>query len=241
MKTINIRYCFSFADKSQEVFDLRFDLQRLELLGNTPENLPSWTNLDFHQCPNCPLTPQTHPHCPLSTGLVNIVKRFDGILSYNEIHLEVTTAERSVSHNTTAQKGIGSLMGLVIATSGCPHTAFFRPMARFHLPLASKEETIYRATSMYLLAQYFLKREGHNADFDLKGLTNIYKNVQMINIATANRLRAATETDSSINAIIFLDIYAKSLPYVIEKSLEEIRYLFTPFFPHFSFPDSNHK
>jgi hypothetical protein len=32
-----------------------------------------------------------------------------------------------------------------------------KPMARFHLPLASEEETIYRATTMYLLAQYFLR------------------------------------------------------------------------------------
>jgi len=220
---------------------LRLDVQRLELLGNNPENLPPWTNLDFHQCPNCPLTPQTHPHCPLATSLVNIVKRFESTLSYDEIHLEVVTEERSVFHDTTAQKGIGSLMGLVIATSACPHTAFFKPMARFHLPLANKEETIYRATSMYLLAQYFLKKQGHNADFDLKGLTKIYKNVQTINIAIANRLRAATETDSSVNALIFLDIFAKSLPYIIEESLEEIRHLFTPFFPPFSFPDLTRK
>ena len=57
-----------------------------------------------------------------------------------------------------------------MATSGCPHMDFFKPMARFHLPLANAEETVYRATSMYLLAQYFLQREGKEADMELEGL-----------------------------------------------------------------------
>ena len=43
-------------------------------------------------------------------------------------------------------------------------------MAQFHLPLANDSETIYRAASMYLLAQYFLKREGRDADLEIEGL-----------------------------------------------------------------------
>ena len=120
-------------------------------------------------------------------------------------------------------------MGIVIATSGCPHTVFLKPMARFHLPFATEEETLYRATSMYLLAQYFLQREGKKGDFELQGLREIYDNIQLVNTAIAKRLRAACKTDASVNAIICLDMYAKAIPYVIEESLEEIRYLFTPY------------
>jgi hypothetical protein len=158
------------------------------------------------------------------------VEPFDRLLSYDKIHVDVITEERSISQDTTAEQGIGSLMGLVIATCGCPHTAFFKPMARFHLPLASEDETIYRAASMYLLAQYFLKKEGHDADLELKGLMKIYDNIQIINASIAKRLRAATEKDSSLNAIVLLDMYAKTLSYAIEESLEEVRYLFSPFF-----------
>ena len=82
---------------------------------------------------------------------------------------------------------------------------------------------------MYLLAQYFLKKAGQAADFDLEGLTKIYDNMQIINNAIVERLRAATTTDSSVNAIVILDNYAKFLPFAIEKSLEDIRYLFSPF------------
>ena len=133
---------------------------------------------------------------------------------------------------TTAQKGISALMGLIIPSSGCPHTTFFRPMARYHLPLANREETIYRATSMYLLAQYFLNKDNKPIDIELKGLVQIYKNMELVNITMAERLRAISETDSTINALVLLDTYTKTIPRAIKDSLEQLRYLFTPFFEY---------
>ncbi|MCJ7546297.1 MAG: hypothetical protein MUP30_05665, partial [Deltaproteobacteria bacterium] len=228
MGTMTIKYYFTLPEGVREVFNLQIDAQELELVGGMPDVLPSWAKLDFHQCPNCPLTPDTYPHCPLTAHLVDIVRRFEGLVSYSEIQVDVMTAERFITQETTVQRGMSSLMGLVMATSGCPHMAFFKPMARFHLPFASAEETVYRATSMYLLAQYFLHKEGHPADLDLTGLREIYNNIEIVNVAVAKRLRTATEADSAINAIILLDIYTKAIPVVIEESLEEIRYLFAP-------------
>ena len=230
MGTMTIKYYFTLPEGVREGFNLQIDAQELELVGGMPDVLPSWAKLDFHQCPNCPLTPDTYPHCPLTAHLVDIVRRFEGLVSYSEIQVDVMTAERFITQETTVQRGMSSLMGLVMATSGCPHMAFFKPMARFHLPFASAEETVYRATSMYLLAQYFLHKEGHPADLDLTGLREIYNNIEIVNVAVAKRLRTATEADSAINAIILLDIYTKAIPVVIEESLEEIRYLFAPFF-----------
>ncbi len=230
MGTMTIKYYFTLPEGVREVFNLQFDAQELELVGSIQDVLPPWTKLDFHQCPICPLTPDTHPHCPLAAHLVDIVQRFEGLVSYSEIQVDVMTAERFITQETTVQRGMSSLMGLVMAMSGCPHMAFFKPMARFHLPFASAEETVYRATSMYLLAQYFLHKEGHQADLDLTGLREIYNNIEIVNVAVAKRLRTATEADSAINAIILLDIYTKAIPVVIEESLEEIRYLFAPFF-----------
>ena len=229
MKTIEIQYCFRLPDNSSEDFKLELNPHNLELTGNIPPSLPEWTKLDFHQCPHCPLDVVTDPYCPLAANIVNMVQRFDGLISYDKIRVDVITQERRISQDTTAQKGISSMMGLVIATCGCPHTAYFKAMGRFHLPLASNEETTFRATSMYLLAQFFLKMEGKQADLELDGLTKIYHNMQIVNIAIANRLRSTSMSDSSINAIIILDNYAKSLPYAIEKSLEDLRHMFLPF------------
>lgn len=154
-------------------------------------------------------------------------------MSYDKVRLEVTTPERTISKDTTAQIGISSLLGLIIATSACPHTGAFKPMARFHLPFSSEPETIYRATSMYLLAQYFLRKQGGEADLDLKGLTAIYRNIETVNKALASRLRAASEQDAAVNAIVLLDLFAKILPYTIDDSLDEINHLFSPFYDAF--------
>jgi hypothetical protein len=151
------------------------------------------------------------------------------VLSYDTLHVDIITPERIISRGTTAQRGVSSLMGLIIATSGCPHTNYFKPMARFHLPFASAEETVYRATSMYLLAQYFLRKQGAEADLELKGLAKIYHDIQIINKAMAKRLSAITDKDSAINALVLLDIFAKALPFAIEESLEDVRYLFAPY------------
>jgi hypothetical protein len=229
MEIITIRYCFKVGDGPDtvaEVIDMQLDAKNLELQGNIPQVLPDWAKLDFYQCSNCPLDVREHPYCPMAANLVNIVKRFDSLLSYNETHLIVTTKERTISQLTTIQRGVGSLMGLVIATCGCPHSVFFKPMARFHLPLANNQETIYRAASMYLLAQYFLRKKGKPVDLNLKGLEEIYANIQVVNYTIAERLRAATKTDSVLNALVELDIYAQTLSLVIEDSLEDIRFLF---------------
>jgi hypothetical protein len=78
-------------------------------------------------------------------------------------------------------------------------------------------------------AQYFLRKEGKTVDFQLKNLERIYQNIHIVNDSISKRLRAASKTDSVVNSIVLLDLYAKNLPYVIDDSLEEICYLFEPF------------
>lgn len=230
MQPLVIEYRFRLQDNSEELFTIRLDPQTLETLPDSDAApLPDWADLSFAQCASCPLTATSSPHCPAAANLAPIVQRGEKLLSIDLVDIQVTTAERISLQKTTAQRALCSLMGLVIATSGCPHTAFFKPMARFHLPLASEEETIFRATSTYMLAQYFVNKEGGQADFNLEKLTNLYQTMQEVNLAMAKRVRSASKTDSSLNAIVLLDMFAKALPYVIKQSLDELRYLFEPF------------
>lgn len=231
MDTITIGYCITTASGMREVFDLHLDARTLALVNATPADPPSWTVLGFHQCPHCTLSAATHTHCPFALRLVDVVRGFKGLTSYDHVHLVVTTQERTVSQETTAQRAVSSLIGLICAASGCPQTRFFRPMARFHLPLASGEETIYRAASMYLLAQYFQHQAGTPPDMLLTGLKQIYADTGVVNHAMVRRLREDSDTDSALNGIILLDMFVKTMPYVIEDSLEKIRYLFDPYFP----------
>ncbi|MFT5368484.1 MAG: hypothetical protein ACI8V2_003450 [Candidatus Latescibacterota bacterium] len=233
MEVINITYTFNFPDGHQETFVVNLDPETVEVTDPLPENLPEWTRLDFHKCAHCPLDSETHPHCPLSARIAGIVDRFTQIISYEEMVVEVQTPERTVSKDTTAQQGLSALMGLVMATSGCPITALFKPMAAFHLPFANSDETTYRAASMYLLAQYYLNREVGKVDLSMRGLEDFYRSIEVLNEHMAKRVRAATERDAAINALVELDFFAKNFTFGLEDRLEELKYVFQPYLDRF--------
>ncbi len=197
---------------------------------NTAADLPEWTRLDSFRCDHCARRGEDKL-CPLAVSLVRVVDRFQAIISHDRVELEVVNPERRVCQETTAQRALSSLMGLLIATSGCPHTEFLRPMARFHLPLASETETVFRAAASYMLGQYFRHRAGEKIDLAFKGLSRMYHNLQQVNVNVVRRLRRASQTDSSINAIILLDLYAKAMPFSLAEYLEDFRPLFKAYVP----------
>ena len=228
MSSIAISYIFRFKE-GEKRFKFLFNSETFELQSGNPATKPEWTRLDFHQCPHCSLKPEENAQCPLAAALSDIITSFSNITSFDEVIVHAITSQRSISAKTTAQKGVSSLIGLLTPASGCPHTIFFRPMARFHLPFSTEEETIYRSTSMYMLAQLFKAMDGKELDIGLEGLKKIYEDMHTLNCAFADRLRAGTKKDSSVNAMIILDIFTKSLKAVIDEKLEEIRYIFTPY------------
>ncbi|HEX8405537.1 MAG TPA: hypothetical protein VF670_13035, partial [Duganella sp.] len=108
----DVRYHFRFADGLSATCEVAAD-------PGTAGDLPRWTALEFQQCPNCPLSPATSPHCPMAARLVPLVDIIGKLRSYEPIAVRVETAERTVSKVTTVQRGIGALMGLLVAGSAC--------------------------------------------------------------------------------------------------------------------------
>jgi hypothetical protein len=231
MELLKIRYCFHLDGHRSEIFDVNLDGRSLERVDAVDLDFPAWTALEFMQCPHCPLTAAIQPRCPVAASLAQVIERFEDVVSFAEIDLEVITSIRRVSQHTSAQRGLSSLVGLLYATSGCPYTTFFKPMARFHLPLASEEDTIFRAAGMYLLGQYFLRQEGKESDLELEGLSEIYDNLHQVNVMIANRIRSATRIDSTINAVVLLDTFTNLMPFAIEDQLIKIRHLFDSYLP----------
>ncbi len=81
-------------------------------------------------------------------------------LSHGSVLATVEAPGCTIQKRTTLQDAVGSLMGVLSATSGCPRFSFLEPMAGFHLPFANEQETIYRAVSTYLLAQFLVGQHG---------------------------------------------------------------------------------
>ena len=219
-------YKLAFADGNSLEFPIRIDKASNSFIPNSPSPPPAWAQLDHEQCSNCPLQKSEVPICPVAANLVPLIDLCGAISSYQTVQMQVITPERTISGETTAQRVLSSILGLIIATSPCPHTEYLKPMARFHLPLASDDETIYRVSSMYLLAQYFLYKNGKPYSLELDNLSAIYRNLQVVNRALASRLRAAISDDATVNGIILLDLLGQSVSWSIEDGLEHMRYLF---------------
>jgi hypothetical protein len=220
-----IRYRFDLPDGSQQSFDFLFDLKEFRLRNALPAAPPFWTKLEFNQCANCPLNVATDPHCPPALHMADTVERLAALVSFDTVGVTVSLDERTMYAEVSAQQAMSSVLGLIMATSGCPWTDLLRPMARFHLPFASEAETVYRSLTMYLLARELLGATA-GAGPGFEPLETLYGNLHIVNRDMSRRLGAATRTDPARNAIALLDSYTTLLPAAIEGSLAELRPLF---------------
>ena len=226
MDTHRITYSMRFADGGGVVFPLEFAAEDFTLVVPHRSHWPLWTSLDSHQCEHCPLTTAQSPRCPLAAAIVDVVEATDQLVSHDTVDVEVTLAARTVTKTGPAADGLRSLMGLIIATSGCPYTAFFKPMARFHLPFSDQDETLYRVASMYVLAQRLRREQGLDEDRGFDGMIDIYGNINLVNGYIVDRLQEAADKDSTRNAVTLLDVFSQMVPMRLEDALDELQ----PFF-----------
>jgi len=222
-----IRYRFDLPDGSQQTFDFLFDLAEFRLRNAVPAAPPFWTKLEFNQCANCPLNAAAEPHCPPALHMSDTVERLSALVSFDTVGVTVSLPERTIYAEVSAQQAMSSVLGLIMATSGCPWTDRLRPMARFHLPFASEAETVYRSLTMYLLARELLGADA-GAATGFESLEALYEDLHIVNRDMSRRLGAATRSDPARNAIALLDSYTTLLPAAIEGSLAELRPLFEP-------------
>ncbi len=223
----SFKYQFNFRGAPKLVFDLNLDAVSLEYIPDSREEPEEeWTTLGFNKCEGCPLK-ESVKHCPIARNLAPFISAFQDFESYVTVDVSVETHQRIyLKKNIALQEGLSSMLGIIMVTSGCPVLDWLRPMVKYHLPFASIEETLYRATSMYMLAQYFRKQAGLSVDLEMQGLIQIYRSVYLVNVGICHRLRAAARRDAGLNAVVILDAFAQMLPMSIEEALEELR----PFF-----------
>ncbi|MBI4424712.1 MAG: hypothetical protein HY554_13345 [Elusimicrobia bacterium] len=224
---MNLRYRFVLASGEEKVFELALDGETLSLAGKPGRALPEWTRLDNEQCPNCPLKAATTPRCPVAANLVDVIEGFKDGISFHEAEITITAPAREYRKRAPLQTGISSLIGVVMVTSGCPVLDRLRPMVCTHLPFAEVNETMYRAISMYLLAQYFLHKRGRAPDWELKDLVKIYDEISTVNRHFAKRLKTIQIEDATLNALVSLDCFANiSVCSIMDDSLSQLENLF---------------
>lgn len=222
---LRLRYRFELPNGTQQILELLFDPKDFRLVNLMPAEPPFWTELKFNQCTNCPLSASEHSHCPAAVHMAPAIDSLKALVSFDTVGVTVEQEERTVHVETSAQQALSSVLGLIMATAGCPWTDRLRPMARFHLPFASETETVYRSVCMFLLARE-LVGAGEDQGEGFEPLERLYENLHTVNRDMSRRLGAATRTDPARNAIALLDSYTTLLPLALESLLAELKPLF---------------
>lgn len=225
MAQLEIRYGLRWPQRGERTLLIVLDDTSLAIVLDDTEP-PAWTALENAKCQHCPLDATQYPYCPLAVALVEPLRLCTDAEANDLIQVEVVLGERTLNTTTSLQRAMSSLLGLIMPCSGCPHTEYFRPMARFHLPFATPIETLYRSAGMYLLAQYFRQRAGQTPDLELKGLERLYRNLHRLNRDFAKRLKRIDDVEAAHNALIFLDLFTIALPPALQDAMKPLAGLF---------------
>jgi hypothetical protein len=228
--TISFLYQITFQNGEARDFFLNLDEDTLDLIPVVQESSPPpWVALEFNQCSGCRLDPSETPLCPIASHLSWIVDMFKEHHSYDNVVVAVSDSMRTYLKETSLQDALGSMVGIIMASGGCPSMEALRPMVRFHLPFASVEETEFRMVTMYMLGQYFRFMKGKEPDWSMDGLQNVYDQVRSVNKAFAERIRSVSLNDAGVNAIVMLDSFAEAVPFAIRTKMKDFEKYFASY------------
>lgn len=210
-----IEYIIEFQEKEKIFYTI--DTQRNKSQKAKSINRSNWTELNYCKCNVCTLDESESKYCPAALDIHDILLLFDKVNSYDFVSVKVRTSLRTYFKECDSQTALGSLIGAIMASSACPIVSKLKYMAEYHMPFSNLEETLIRTMGFYLIKQYLVQTDGGIGDFELKGLSQLYIDLQNVNLSLKKRLNHAFSADASVNAIA----QYFSLSALIEKSLKE--------------------
>lgn len=223
-----IRYTFDFAEEPPFTFEMEDD----DLFGKEDEAAaPEWLQLTHFRCPHCPILDERRHTCPAALAIRPVVKGFAKCISWETVQVTVNLNQLTTTACVPTQNAVRSLVGLLLARSACPVMARLRPMSHFHVPFGSSEHTSFRFLGMHFITQYLRKLDGEEPDWELEELLELLRSVRLVNRSLADRIRAATEGDATVNSLVILDALADAAELRVERNLTKLRSHFLPLPP----------
>lgn len=212
MKKESVGYHFKLENR-----EVRFEVETQPRELNDEGTHPDWARLSFNQCQCCPLKEIDCHYCPVAIRINEVMEAFADNQSIERVEVTVETAERSYFEECDLQVGINSLMGLLMATSGCPVLKELGSMASFHIPFCSTRQTLQRTVGSYLIKQYFKQLDGEAPDWELLHLKELYDVLEGLNQDFSKRVQESVTSDAVSNAVIMF--FATSV--VVASSLDQ--------------------
>ncbi len=203
----NISYRFWFENGKEILFNININSETL-LIKNEKFEKDDWAKLSSFRCPNCPLSEDENEYCPLALSLREVLLKFSDVQSTEIADIFVKTEERTYHQKAAVQKGLSSLLGVMMPTSGCPVIGKLKPMVMFHLPFATPDETEFKVFSTYLFAQYLKQKRGETPDWEMINLQKIYDEISKVNHHIVEKIRELSKKDANLNAVVILETFS---------------------------------
>ena len=222
-----ISYTFIFDEETSIEFAVEVDSDTSVEQPGDP--VPDWLALEKFRCEQCEIPADSRKTCPAALSLKPAVEAFTARKSYETVQVVVHGSRGRLETTLPTQNAVRSVIGLLMALSSCPVMRKLRPMAQYHLPFSGREHTMFRFVGMYLIAQYLRQRHDQAPDWSLEGLLELFNRLHKVNQRLAERIRAASEADATVNSLIFLDTFATSAEMDVEDCLAELEPLFAAY------------
>jgi hypothetical protein len=161
----------------------------------------------------------------VARNIDRIVEDSKETVSHTRASVRVITPERTYTKDCATQEGLRSLFGLIMACSGCPHLDWLRPLARFHLPFADQDETLFRVLSLQFV-ESFLAASTLSLTECTAVINRRYGEVEKVNHAFIQRIRSYCQADADKNALAALDLFAQFFALHRDDNFEELRKVF---------------
>ncbi|MCB9229322.1 MAG: hypothetical protein H6618_06900 [Deltaproteobacteria bacterium] len=210
------------SEENTLCYRISINKKTLNIIEQDEDAYPDWTLLEYQQCPHCPLKKEEYPRCPVAKNLYKLLTEFNAVSSVDVFDVQVYAEDRHYSKTTDIQDILRSLFGLIMATSPCPFMDFLKPMARFHLPFSTIEETIFRSLGNFLIEKYI--SEDHIIKSSVnEELTKNYLKVNEVNEQLIARIEHmisdSSSGDADQNAIVALDALAVLMTMDLKKNV----------------------
>lgn len=158
--------------------------------------------------------------CSNIQALEHFTDTFFQLASFTELKVVVDIGDIRTQTQTTAQRFLSSLAGLVIAlNSGCSRTEILRPMVHFHRPFMSFEESIYRS-----IANAALHHALSNENVSLgEYVRREYQQLHELNLHLVKHFQGVKpQAEPLVNALVNLDLFVKEILYNADQGFPDV-------------------
>lgn len=133
------------SDGTEFQWDFDFSAQgtmRVKRLSMT--KVPKWMQLEYCQCPACPLNPRQHPLCPVAEVLGRYAFELAEYRSYESVNVDVYLDTNEVVHleGIPLQTVVSELVRLAVFQYECPVGRSVKPAMSELPPFPSNDEIL---------------------------------------------------------------------------------------------------